>query len=101
VYVGLEHSSEDSCTVYFYEVPAFVSIGGKALADRIVATLTDRIPELTVRAQGVRHPVLRETRMPAVLCSMGPDTLVRLKNAAIANAVVTSLRDWLAAPLED
>ncbi|MEY4161944.1 MAG: hypothetical protein RI939_673, partial [Actinomycetota bacterium] len=38
VYVGLEHSSEDSCTVYFYEVPAFVSIGGKALADRIVAT---------------------------------------------------------------
>lgn len=30
VYVGLEHSSEDSCTVYFYEVPAFVSIGGKA-----------------------------------------------------------------------
>jgi N-acetylmuramoyl-L-alanine amidase len=101
VYVGLEHSSEDSCTVYFYEVPAFVSIGGKALADRIVATLTDRIPELTVRAQGVRHPVLRETRMPAVLCSMGPDTLVRLKSAAIANAVVTSLRDWLAAPLED
>jgi hypothetical protein len=27
--------------------------------------------------------------------------LVRLKSAAIANAVVTSLRDWLAAPLED
>ena len=45
--------------------------------------------------------MLRETRMPAVLCSMGPDTLVRLKNAAIASAVVTSLRDWLAAPLED
>ncbi len=100
VYVGFEHSAQESCTIYFYEVPTFVSIGGRSLAERIVATITDRIPELTVRAEGVRHPVLRETRMPAVLCSMGPNTLVRLKTAAVANAVVSSLRDWLTAPLE-
>ena len=101
VYVGFENSGEESCTVYFYEVPTFVSIGGRALAERIVATITERIPELTVRAQGVRHPVLRETRMPAVLCSMGPHVLVRLKTVAVANAVVGSVRDWLAAPLEN
>ncbi len=101
VYVGFENSGEESCTVYFYEVPTFVSIGGRALAERVVATITDRIPELTVRTQGVRHPVLRETRMPAVLCSMGPQTLVRLKTVAVANAVVGSMRDWLAAPLEN
>jgi len=100
VYVGFENSGEESCTVYFYEVPTFVSIGGRALAERVVATITERIPELTVRAQGVRHPVLRETRMPAVLCSMGPHVLVRLKTVAVANAVVGSVRDWLAAPLE-
>ena len=100
VFVGFEPSTDGVCTVYFYEVPAFHSVGGRALADRIVATLQDRVPELTVRAEGMRHPVLRETRMPAVLVSVGPGPLVRLKVEAISRAVVTSLRDWLAAPLE-
>jgi hypothetical protein len=38
--------------------------------------------------------------MPAVLCSLGPQQIVRLKVPGIANAMVSSLRDWLAAPLE-
>ena len=100
-YVGFELSTDDQCTVYFYEVPTFHSVGGKALADRIAATINERIPELTARSAGVRHPVLRETRMPAVLCSLGPSSIVRLKTVALANAVVSSLGDWLAAPLED
>lgn len=100
VYVGFESSQDDMCTVYFYEVPSFHSVGGKALADRIVATINERIPELPARTAGVRHPMLRETRMPAVLCSFGPASIVRLKTVALANAVVSSLADWLAAPLE-
>jgi len=100
VYVGFESNETDDCVIYFYEVPTFHSVGGKALAERIVATMRDRVPELTVRAQGMRHPVLRETRMPAVLCSLGPQRIVRLKVTGVANAMVSSLRDWLAAPLE-
>lgn len=101
VYVGFESVDDSSCTVSYYEVPTFHSVGGRALAERIAATINDRIPELSARAVGVRHPVLRETRMPAVLCSLGPSPVVRLKVTAVANAVVSSLRDWLAAPLED
>lgn len=100
VYVGFEATADETCTILYYEVPAFHSVGGKALADRIAATLADRVPELAVHTQGMRHPVLRETRMPAVLCSMGPATLVRLKTDGIARAVVASVRDWLADPLE-
>jgi N-acetylmuramoyl-L-alanine amidase len=100
VYVGFESNETDDCVIYFYEVPTFHSVGGKALADRIAATMRDRVPELTVRTQGMRHPVLRETRMPAVLCSLGPQRIVRLKVTGVANAMVSSLRDWLAAPLE-
>ena len=100
VYVGFESSGDETCTVFYYEVPTFHSVGGKALAERIAATINERIPELTARAVGVRHPVLRETRMPAVLCSLGPVPVVRLKTVALANAVVSSLADWLAAPLE-
>ena len=100
VYVGFEANETDDCVIFFYEVPTFHSVGGKALAERIVATMQDKVPELTVRTQGMRHPVLRETRMPAVLCSLGPQQIVRLKVTGIANALVSSLRDWLAAPLE-
>ena len=101
VYVGFESTDEDSCTVFFYEVPSFHSVGGRALAERIVATINERVPELSARAVGVRHPVLRETRMPAVLCALGPTPVVRLKVPALAQAVVSAISDWLAAPLED
>ena len=100
VYVGFESSDDESCTVHYYEVPAFHSVGGKALAERIAAAINERIPELSARTAGVRHPVLRETRMPAVLCTMGPTTLVHLKTDAVSRAVVASVRDWLADPLE-
>ena len=101
VYVGFESTEEDSCTVFYYQVPSFHSVGGKALAERIVATINERVPELSARAAGVRHPVLRETRMPAVLCALGPTQVVRLKVPALAQAVVSAISDWLAAPLED
>ena len=100
VYVGYESSGDDTCTIHFYEVPAFHSVGGKALAERIAAAINETIPELSAHTAGVRHPVLRETRMPAVLCTMGPTTLVHLKTDAVSRAVVASVRDWLADPLE-
>lgn len=100
VYVGYESSGDDTCTIHFYEVPAFHSVGGKALAERIAAAINETIPELSAHTAGVRHPVLRETRMPAVLCTMGPTTLVHLKTGAVSRAVVASVRDWLADPLE-
>lgn len=94
VYVGFEIAEDAGCTIYFYEVPTFVSAGGRNLALRIAASLRDRAPELSVRVQGLRHPVLRETRMPAVLCSMAPMELVSLKTSAISAAVNDALDAW-------
>ena len=94
VYVGFEMAEDAGCTIYFYEVPTFFSAGGRNLALRIAAALRDRAPELSVRVQGLRHPVLRETRMPAVLCSMAPSELVVLKASAISAAVNDALDAW-------
>ncbi len=98
VYVGFEIADDAGCTIYFYEVPTFISAGGRNLALRIAAALRDRAPELSVRTQGLRHPVLRETRMPAVLCSMAPSELVSLKTSAISAAVNDAIDAWKTDP---
>lgn len=98
LYVGLENSTESGTTIYFYEVPTFVSVGGRNLAKRIAAAISDRVPELPVQVQGLRNPVLRETRMPAVLCSMAPAEIVSLKTSALSAAISDAIDAWLADP---
>lgn len=98
VYVGFESVEDSACTLSYYEVPTFVSVGGRNLARRIASAISDRVPELSIRLQGVRHPILRETRMPAVLCSMGPLEIVSMKTSAISAAVSDALDAWRADP---
>lgn len=100
-YIGFEPSVDSGCTIHYYEVPTFVSVGGRNLALRIAAAIADRIPEVTVSASGVRHPVLRETRMPAVLCSLGPSSVISLKASAISLAVNDALDAWRIDPLHE
>ena len=40
-------------------------------------------------------PVLRETRMPAVVCEIGPATAVVEQAAVVARAVVDALAEWV------
>ena len=47
----------------------------------------------------MRLPVLRETRMPAVVCSLGPVQRVVDAAPAISDAVVAALAAWAASPL--
>jgi N-acetylmuramoyl-L-alanine amidase len=94
VYIGCESSDDAGCTIYYYEVPTFCSVGGRNLALRIAAAVSARAPELHVQTLGVRHPVLRETRMTAVLCSMGPHEVVLLKTNAVSTAICDALDAW-------
>lgn len=98
VYLACEDSGSARCVIQYYEVPTFVSMGGRNLARRIAAAITQRVPELHVDVQGVRHPVLRETRMHAVLCSLGPADIVGLKTNAVSGAIADAFEAWLADP---
>ncbi len=98
VYAGFEPLVDDVATVAYYATAGFESAGGRALADQIVHAV-DRVGVLPPgRATGMRLPVLRETRMTAVVCSLGP--VQRVVDAAprISDAVVEALTAWVAGP---
>jgi len=40
-------------------------------------------------------PLLRETRMPAVICEIGPASVVVERSAVVSRAVVDSLAEWV------
>lgn len=76
-YVGFEAKAHPAATAYFYQVPTYESVGGRALAELIVDQLSQTpvfsgVPGVQPVVCGRRLPVLRETRMPAVLLHIGP-----------------------------
>ena len=78
----------------FYRVPTFESAGGRALAELIA----ERLPMSTDPRPGVcgmRLPMLRETRMPAVQCIFGPVRVAVDASPAIATAIVEAFERWV------
>ncbi len=97
VYVGLEARADACSIISYFAVPTFESIGGRSLAEDVVAQLQGLL-EAPARLQGMRLPVLRETRMPAVLCSLGPVRDIVDAADPITEALVNALNQWSAAP---
>jgi N-acetylmuramoyl-L-alanine amidase len=99
-YIGFEASSDQQSSVSYFAVPSFESLGGRSLAERF-AVRFDRDPMIPIAGQlrGMRLPVLRETRMPAVLCSFWPIKPALTAAPAISSAVVESVLEWASAPL--
>ncbi len=96
VYVGL--AAADVTRVSYYEVPGFVSLGGRRLAELLVERLFDAGLEPGA-PRGMRHAVLRETRMPAVLVEVGPIAVVVGCAAEVAEAMSMALRRWVDTPV--
>jgi N-acetylmuramoyl-L-alanine amidase len=95
LYIGFEARPDTRSLISYYAVPTFESIGGRALATRMAAGwCTAQLQRPEVR--GMRLPVLRETRMPAVLCSLGPVRAAVDATDAVTDAVVGALTSWAA-----
>ena len=92
VYVGVESSPYYEARVSYYSVPAFESAGGRSLAHLIERHLRDVVPRISV--DGMRLPILRETKMPAVLLTLGPVELMTQRSQRIAEAVFLALNAW-------
>jgi N-acetylmuramoyl-L-alanine amidase len=93
VYVGFEARADDRSLCAYFAVPTFESIGGRALATGIVSHWGSSLlpaPEVL----GMRLPVLRETRMPAVLCSLGPVRAAVDATDAVTDAVFDAVTAW-------
>lgn len=98
VYIGFEAHAGPQAIVSYYSTEGFESAGGRSLALQLVVRLgtSGVLPE--PRAAGMRLPVLRETRMTAVVCSLGPVKQVTDAAGELSNAVITALAAWAQSP---
>jgi len=91
VYVGITSSCEQFHEIAFYETEGFSSPGGRPLAQ----TMADEISNLgglQCFAKGMRLPILRATRMPAVVCTLGSSSATHL--SAPIPAICASIESW-------
>lgn len=93
-YLGFIATDDDRCTASFYETESFSSYGGRDLANLAIDTLS-----LALRTpgtvEGTRSPVLRETRMPAVVFRIGPKSDLAPVTDSIASAIHEALTRWI------
>ena len=97
-YVGFEAQTGAEPTVHFYAVPQFESAGGRSLATLIAERCTARVDGFAPIVQGMRLPVLRETRMPAVLITIDPALSVLGRVPQVVTAVIEALERWTIDP---
>jgi N-acetylmuramoyl-L-alanine amidase len=99
--VGESIAAPTGCIAAYYCSPTGgESPEGRRLAELVqagVATVLDAPTEL----RGMAVPVLRETRMPAVLVELGAPAVVVQRSAELAAAVTDALRHWVVAAAAD
>jgi len=96
-YVGFEPRADAHSLVSFFAVPTFESVGGRALASKVAEHWNTTLlmpPEV----RGMRLAVLRETRMPAVLCSLGPVRAAVDATDAITDTIANAVTAWAVEP---
>ncbi|MCH2434066.1 MAG: peptidoglycan-binding protein [Acidimicrobiales bacterium] len=100
LYLGLRIENHSHCMVSYFATEGFHSEGGLRLAHRC-ATAVTAAGLTSTQAQGMRLPILRQTRMPAVLCSLAPPAAVVHATAELAEALAGAVADWIADPAAD
>jgi len=101
-YLGLEATFDPEVSLCYYKVPSFSSPAGEALAEQLRSTLSPLTTGLPGQSggpvvEGIRLPVLRETRMPAVLCRLGPVRAIVDDAPRLAQACAAALQAWVEA----
>jgi N-acetylmuramoyl-L-alanine amidase len=101
VFLGLRlDTSSPRCTTAHYSGYRYESAGGKRLAEMVQGRVPSALGLMSTPPVGMSVPVLRETRMPAVVCEMGPPPLVVERTAEVAAALVDALSEWANSPID-
>jgi N-acetylmuramoyl-L-alanine amidase len=98
LYLGVALSSEPVCATSYFATTGFVSSGGQRLAELCAERAYDILTTAT-SVDGMRIPILRETRMPAIFCRFGPAHTVITRTPALANGLVRAVLTWCGAPV--
>jgi N-acetylmuramoyl-L-alanine amidase len=86
-----------ACRAAFYHGFRYESVASRRLAELIAEVLPKAVGLEDGGVAGLSLPILRETRMPAVLVELGSPDRVVVRLGALAEAVVGALRSWFEA----
>ncbi len=99
-FVALDLDADGPCRIAYYARPGYESAGGHHLADLIAHEVTERTDLVVEGTVPMRIPVLRETRMPAVVCELGPSPAVVRQLTDIATSLTVALQRWCGDPIQ-
>jgi N-acetylmuramoyl-L-alanine amidase len=100
-YVGLRLDPDRTrCSASYYSGYSYESTGGRRLAELLQARAAVALQVPPDGVQGMSLPVLRETRMPAVICEVGPPAVVVARAGNLARAIVEALTIWAVTPVD-
>ncbi len=99
VYLGLALDPAPVCRAAYFAATGFESVGGRRLAELVIESLAVAINPTGPDVRGMRLPILRETRMPAVVCTLGPadDVVGRIPQVTVA--LERALSSWGSQPI--
>ncbi len=101
VYLGLLLvAGREECSSAHYAGHRYESAGGRRLAELVQAAVPAALGVRDGGVRGMTLPILKETRMPAVLCEVGPPERVVARAAVLASVLTQALSDWSAQPCE-
>ncbi|MGH9178849.1 MAG: peptidoglycan-binding protein [Acidimicrobiales bacterium] len=102
VYLGLRlDPAASGCLSAHYAGHRYESPGGRRLAQLVQAALPAAVGIADLGVRGMAIPVLKETRMPAVVCELGPPARVVARTGELADALGRALAAWVASPVEE
>ena len=99
VLVDVHLAEGHRCEAFYFATEGFTSSGGKRLAEMMTGALGGLVDRPAATARGMRLPVLRESRMPAVVCRLGPPSIVVERQGPLAEQIARCLTGWIAEPL--
>ncbi len=95
LYIGIEQRETESCELAYYHTEGFHSVTGHVFATLAAEQIKLSAPWFAPTVNGMRLQVLRETKMPAVLCGLGPIKRVFPHCAVIADDLVNAMAIWV------
>ena len=99
VYLGLFLAAgRAQCSSAHYAGHRYESAGGRRLAELVQAAVPAALGVPDAGVRGMSLPILKETRMPAVVCELGPPDLVVASAPRLASVLARVLSDWAAEP---
>jgi N-acetylmuramoyl-L-alanine amidase len=99
-FVSLALRDDAGCATAFYAARGFESLGGRRLATLLLEEVDGGVFPPAPGPAGMQLPILRETRMTAVVCELGPPGTVVEHTGELAASVARAVMRWAVTPAD-